>query len=110
MDDRSGCAVLLETMKQVKNSDNEIYAVFSTQEEVGLRGARTAAYAIQPDMGIALDVTLSNDYPMNKKGVTPSKLGGGRGHQGDGFLRHRPSGGEERHGGGRQEGRRPLPV
>lgn len=77
MDDRSGCAVLLETMKQVKNSDNEIYAVFSTQEEVGLRGARTAAYAIQPDMGIALDVTLSNDYPMNKKGVTPSKLGGG---------------------------------
>ncbi len=77
MDDRAGCAVLLEAVKLVKESDNEIYAVFSTQEEVGLRGARTAAFAIQPDMGIALDVTIADDYPMAKKRVTTSQLGKG---------------------------------
>ncbi len=77
MDDRAGCAVLLEAMKQLKDSDNEIYAVFSTQEEVGLRGARTAAFSIMPDMGIALDVTIADDYPMQKKRVTTSRLGGG---------------------------------
>ncbi len=54
MDDRVGVAILIETMKQVKTTPNELYFVFSTQEEVGLRGATTAAYAVDAEIGIAL--------------------------------------------------------
>ena len=64
MDDRIACFIqaqaLLEMPKQTKN---EIIAVFSVQEEVGLRGAATAAYAANPDMGIAIDVTGTGDTP-----------------------------------------------
>lgn len=67
MDDRIGCVVLIEAIRQIKNSDNDLYFVFSTQEEVGLRGARTAAYGIDPDLGIALDVTLTGDTPEAKR-------------------------------------------
>ncbi len=71
MDDRIGAAVLLETMRQLAagktTSPHELFFVFSTQEEVGLRGATTAAYGIDPDVGIALDVTRSGDTP---KGIT----------------------------------------
>ena len=51
----------------MKNPVYDIYAVFSTQEEVGLRGARVAAFGIQPDLGIAIDVTRTGDLP---KGIT----------------------------------------
>ena len=67
MDDRAGCAVLVETLKALGETKNEIIAVFTTQEEVGLRGARAAAYDINPDMGIALDVTLCGDTPKGPK-------------------------------------------
>lgn len=67
MDDRVCVAVLIETLKQVQKSPHELYFVFSTQEEVGLRGATTAAYAIDPDIGIASDVTMTGDTP---RGVT----------------------------------------
>jgi len=63
MDDRAGAAVLIELLKQIGDSPHEFYFVFSTQEEVGLRGAKTAAYRINPDIGIALDVTLTGDTP-----------------------------------------------
>jgi tetrahedral aminopeptidase len=63
MDDRIGCVVMAETMKRMKRSANDCYFVFTVQEEVGLRGAKTAAYAISPDMGIALDVTRTGDTP-----------------------------------------------
>ena len=63
MDDRVGCAVLIEAMKQIENPTNTLYFVFTSQEEVGLRGARTSAYTINPDLGIALDVTLTGDTP-----------------------------------------------
>ena len=66
MDDRAGCAVLVETIKAVKNSPNELVFVFTTQEEVGLRGARTSAYSVQPDMGISVDVTLTGDTPKSR--------------------------------------------
>ena len=61
-DNRIGCAVLIEAMKR-KDPVNTLYFVFSSQEEVGLRGARTSAYTINPDLGIALDVTLTGDMP-----------------------------------------------
>jgi len=63
MDDRIGCAILVEAIKQLKDTANTLYFVFSSQEEVGLRGARTSAYTINPDLGIALDVTLTGDVP-----------------------------------------------
>lgn len=63
MDDRVACAVLIEALKAVKNSPYDIYAVFTTQEELGLRGARVAAYGITPDLGIAIDVTRTGDTP-----------------------------------------------
>lgn len=67
MDDRVACAIIIEVLRRLEKTDNEIYAVFATQEEVGLRGARAAAYGISPDVGIALDVTRTGDTP---KGVT----------------------------------------
>lgn len=63
MDDRVGCAVLIEALKKIDAPKNTLYFVFTSQEEVGLRGARTAAYGIEPDLGIALDVTLTGDMP-----------------------------------------------
>jgi endoglucanase len=70
MDDRAGCAVLVETLKKLSEADarrNEVIGVFTVQEEVGLRGAQAAAYSINPDMGIALDVTHSGDTPKGVK-------------------------------------------
>ena len=65
MDDRIGCAVAIETMRRLKQSGtpNEIYFAFTVQEEVGLRGATTAGYGINPDVGIAIDVTITGDTP-----------------------------------------------
>lgn len=75
MDDRIGCAVQIEVMRQLSGSPNDVAFVFSVQEEVGLRGARTAAHAVDPDIGIAIDVTRTGDTP---KGVKMDvKLGAG---------------------------------
>lgn len=62
-DDRIGCAVLIETLKGVKNTENDLYFVFTVQEEVGCRGARPASYALSPDIAIAVDVTRTDDKP-----------------------------------------------
>jgi endoglucanase len=63
MDDRIGCFVLLEVIGLVKDNPHDLLFVFTSQEEVGLRGARTAAYRLQPDLGLAVDVTDSADLP-----------------------------------------------
>lgn len=63
MDNRAGCAIVVEALKLLKNPKSEVAAVFTVQEEVGLRGARAAAYAVNPDVGIALDVTMCGDTP-----------------------------------------------
>jgi len=63
MDDRVGCAVLIEAMRRTKECKNEVYCTFTVQEEVGLRGAATSAFGIDPDVGIAIDVTLTGDTP-----------------------------------------------
>ncbi|MCU0485246.1 MAG: M42 family metallopeptidase [Anaerolineales bacterium] len=67
MDDRISAAVLIETLRQLKSTPNELYFVFSTQEEVGLRGATTAAFGIDPDLAVAVDVTGSGDTPKGYK-------------------------------------------
>jgi len=76
MDDRIGCVVAIEAMRKLnKVTPNEVYFVFTVQEEVGLRGARTAGFGLEPDVAVALDVTLTGDTPHGAKmGV---KLGGG---------------------------------
>jgi tetrahedral aminopeptidase len=63
MDDRIGVAVLVEALRQLKHTPHELCFVFSTQEEVGVRGATTAAYALNPDLGLAVDVTGTGDTP-----------------------------------------------
>jgi endoglucanase len=63
MDDRIGCAILVQAMRDLESSPHDVYFVFSAQEEVGLRGATTSAFGIEPDVGIAVDVTLSGDTP-----------------------------------------------
>ncbi|MST99943.1 M42 family metallopeptidase [Tissierella pigra] len=67
LDDRVGCFVAIEALKSIKNPANDLYFVFSVQEEVGLRGAKTAAYRINPDVGMALDVTSHGDTPKAKR-------------------------------------------
>ena len=63
LDNRAGCAVLIDVIHNIKSSDNDLYFVFTVQEEVGLRGAKTAAFSIEPDIAIAVDVTDTGDTP-----------------------------------------------
>ncbi len=86
MDDRVGCVVLVQLLRELKDApiDHDLYAVFTTQEEVGTRGARTSGYAVDPDLAIALDVTPAGDIPY----ATPAMDVGhrqGRGDQGAGL-------------------------
>ena len=74
LDDRICCAILVEAMKKI-NSPHDIYCVFTTQEEVGCRGAQAAAYSVNPDFGINLDVTATGDTPECEP--MPMKLGAG---------------------------------
>jgi tetrahedral aminopeptidase len=67
LDDRIGAAVLIETLRQMKDTPHQLYFVFSTQEEVGVRGATTAAFGINPDLGLAVDVTGTGDTPQRTK-------------------------------------------
>ncbi len=77
LDDRLGVFILLESLRRVNQTNTEIYAVVSVQEEVGLRGARTSSFGIAPDMGIALDITVAADLPGADKSQNPSSLGKG---------------------------------
>ena len=63
MDNRVGVLVAIETLRALKSAPHDVYFVFTTQEEVGTRGAATSAYGVDPDVGIALDVTPSGDTP-----------------------------------------------
>ncbi len=75
LDNRAGCAAMMAAMSEIKGDMNDLIFVFTTQEEVGLRGAKTAAFALEPDVAISVDTTDTGDVPgMAKSGV---KLGGG---------------------------------
>lgn len=63
LDNRIGCYVEIEALKKMITPYNDVYMVFSVQEEVGLRGAKVAANRIKPDLGIAVDITGSFDTP-----------------------------------------------
>ncbi|GBD21024.1 Putative aminopeptidase YsdC [bacterium HR28] len=63
LDDRVGVFVMLEALRHLEQHEVEILAVATVQEEVGLRGAQTAAFGLEPDVGIALDVTIAGDVP-----------------------------------------------
>lgn len=75
IDDRVGCYILIEVAKRIKKARSETYFVFTVEEEFGLYGAKTSAYTIEPDFGIAVDVTAANDLVERKNGEI--KLGGG---------------------------------
>lgn len=67
MDDRAGCYALIRAIQTAQSCPNDLYAVFTVQEELGLRGAKTAAYNVEPDMGIAIDVSMVGDTPESAK-------------------------------------------
>jgi len=75
MDDRIGVAILIETMRNLTTTPHEVYFVFTTQEEVGVRGAVPAAFGVDPDIGLAVDVTGTGDTPKSK--LMDVKLGNG---------------------------------
>ena len=76
LDNRIGCVTLLRAMEQIGETDNDLYFVFTAQEEVGLRGAGAAAFAVEPDVAIAVDVTDTGDLPERK---TPMAVDMGKG-------------------------------
>jgi endoglucanase len=76
-DDRIGCAIMIEVLRKLGKADCTIYAVGTVQEEVGLRGAATATFGVDPDIGIALDVTVAGDVPGVKEFESSAKIGKG---------------------------------
>jgi len=76
-DNRIGCAIMIETLKLLKDTDCNVFAVGTVQEEVGLRGAATAAFGVDPDVGLALDVTVAGDVPGVREFDSSVKMGKG---------------------------------
>ncbi|GIW79278.1 MAG: endoglucanase [Gemmatales bacterium] len=80
MDDKVGVWVVMETLRLLKGRELSaaVFCVSTVQEEIGLRGAKTSAFGVDPDIGIAVDVTHATDTPgSEKKQVGETKLGGG---------------------------------
>ncbi|MHA1615816.1 MAG: M42 family metallopeptidase [Candidatus Njordarchaeales archaeon] len=93
-DDKIGVVTAVETLKVLGNTKADVYFVFTVQEEVGLKGARTAAFGIHPDVGIAIDVTTATDVPGTPEHAQVVKLGKGPaikimdGRSGSGLIAH----------------------
>lgn len=77
LDDRLGVYVMIEAVRKAVDSTAEIFAIATTQEEIGLRGAHASAYTIDPDIAIALDVTIAADIPGGAPDAHVTKLGAG---------------------------------
>jgi endoglucanase len=75
LDNRIGCYIAIKTMMENTKPYNDIYYVFTSQEELGLKGATVASRVVKPDIAVAVDVTSSFDTPVTKEGN--SVLGGG---------------------------------
>ncbi len=80
-DDRVGCAVVIEALRRLRASGhpNQLFVAATVQEEVGLRGARTAADLIRPDVGIAIEGGITGDSPGRNPEETQAALGQGPG-------------------------------
>ncbi|NLC71626.1 MAG: M42 family metallopeptidase [Desulfuromonadaceae bacterium] len=80
-DDKMGAFIVAQVLKEVRRrgaADVDLYGVFTVQEEIGLRGAKTSAYGVAPDIGIAIDVSFATDCPeVDKKELGEIKLGQG---------------------------------
>ena len=78
-DDRTGCALFIDVIKKLAGEEhpNTVYGVGTVQEEVGCRGARTSAWAVQPDVGMALEVGIAGDVPGIKKEEAQQEIGKG---------------------------------
>ncbi|ABN69170.1 peptidase M42 family protein [Staphylothermus marinus F1] len=93
-DDKIGVAVMIEAFKNLEKPKVDVYAVATVMEEVGLKGARVAAYSITPHVGLALDVTIAADIPGVDESKQITKLGKGPaikvmdGRSGSGLIAH----------------------
>lgn len=79
LDNRISVYILIEALRQLKTPPHDFYAVFTVQEEIGLRGAIVAGHRINPDFCINLDTTIAFDGPGAKEEERVTKLGGGTG-------------------------------
>jgi endoglucanase len=77
LDDRVGIYTMIEAIRKVREHEADIYLVATTQEEVGIRGARVSSFGIAPDIGIAVDVTVACDIPGVEETRRVTKLGEG---------------------------------
>ena len=77
MDDRLAVYVMIEAVRRAKRFAFDTYAVATTQEEVGLRGATVGAFGVEPDVGVALDVTIAADIPGVPEHEQVTRLGDG---------------------------------
>jgi putative aminopeptidase FrvX len=79
LDNRISVYILIETLKRLRDIPHDLYAVFTVQEEVGIRGAQVATLGIKPDFGFGLDTTIAYDVPGSKEHEQVTKLGKGAG-------------------------------
>jgi len=76
-DNRAGCAMLIEALREMKDVKATVHAVFTVQEEVGLKGAKTSAFGLNPDVALATDVTITGDHPGIEKKHSAIEVGKG---------------------------------
>jgi len=76
-DNRAGCAMLIVALRQMKDVKATVHAVFTVQEEVGLKGAKTSAFKLNPDVALATDVTITGDHPGIEKKDSAIEMGKG---------------------------------
>lgn len=77
LDNRISVFILIEMLKELKNPPYDVYAVFTVQEEIGIRGASVSALQIQPDFGFGLDITIAYDVPGARDHEKITELGKG---------------------------------
>ncbi|HJJ90944.1 MAG TPA: M42 family metallopeptidase [Methanocorpusculum sp.] len=76
LDNRVGCVMLIGALREMKTK-HTVYAVFTVQEEVGLKGAKTSSFSLNPDIAIATDVTIPGDFPGIERRKAPIFMGRG---------------------------------
>lgn len=76
-DNRAGCVMLIEALREMKDVRATVHAVFTVQEEVGLKGAKTSAFGLNPDVALATDVTITGDHPGIEKKQSAIEMGKG---------------------------------